>query len=225
MSSGEIEGSDTAKSPMVERADRYFFWGIILCGSFILGPIGLVLLIIGTYMMLRAQQSGEAIRPWAVTIFGVFCMVDASINFVGWGLEILWSHDTSPVRTLYAAYGRLFDGGYYIDFNSTSLGGTAAVGEKALGFMAVFVVFPMRIVAGWAFLKMRRWGLQLMVITSFLYFMLWFGYMVNLGMNFNFRFGGSLYGVWGYWLFNIWYIAPFIMVPYLYTVNRELFTE
>ena len=31
--------------------------------------------------------------------------------------------------------------------------------------------------------------------------------------------------VWGWWLYDIWYITPFVILPYLYTIDKEMFTS
>ena len=33
--------------------------------------------------------------------------------------------------------------------------------------------------------------------------------------------GGSLNGVTGWWIFNIFYMTPFLTLPWLYAVSRQ----
>ena len=39
------------------------------------------------------------------------------------------------------------------------------------------------------------------------------------------RFTGVVFPVVGWWLYDIFYITPFVALPYLHTVNREIFTD
>ena len=97
--------------------------------------------------------------------------------------------------------------------------GTALWG--LLIFMAMFVVWPMRLCAAWAFLKMKRWGFRWMIITSWAYIMIWLGYVVNMVVNFPNRFGASIFGVTGWWVFDIFYMTPFLTLPWLYALDKR----
>ena len=90
--------------PVVTAADRWLITGAVLAGSLILSPIGLVVIAIGFVKMARAKNSGEFVRPAAVTLFGMFAMVDAAANFVGWSLD-LWAHDQALSRHLVSYAG------------------------------------------------------------------------------------------------------------------------
>jgi hypothetical protein len=209
-----------------KKADAWLLTGIIVAGSFILGPIALAMMAYGFILLRRAQGRGVAIRPWHVTIIAAFAMMDGAANFVGWAVDLLPIHDTLLGRTLYFGWGKMFDAGYYINYNGLPIGGTAAAGEKAFEFMAVFIMFPMRMVACWAFMKMKRWGYQYMIVTAWMQFMFWFGYHVNVAMTLENRFGATLYGVTGWWAYDIVYmVTPLVLIPYLHTINREMFTD
>ena len=60
-----------------------------------------------------------------------------------------------------------------------------------------------------------------MIITGWAYVLLWTAYLINIWLNFPDRMGNSLYGVTGWWLFNIFYITPFLTLPWLYALNRR----
>jgi hypothetical protein len=61
-----------------------------------------------------------------------------------------------------------------------------------------------------------------MAVTAWMYFMFWIGYTANMSMDFMNRFGGSLFGVTGWWVYDIGFVAlPFIVIPYLYTMDRR----
>jgi hypothetical protein len=49
--------------------------------------------------------------------------------------------------------------------------------------------------------------------------------MWNITTYSEMRFSDTLAPVWGWWLYNIWYVTPFIVIPFLYTINREMFTD
>ena len=217
---------ETERRRVEGRADRVLLAGSMLSGSFVAGPIGLFLVGYSFVLLRRAQQRGIAIRPWIITIMGTFCLVDAGVNFVAWGLELLPSHDSLVFRTFASGYGRLFDGAWYVDYNTRAIGGVSADnGEKALGIASVVLLFPMRVAASLAFLKMKRWGLHFMQVTSWCYAFLWIAYGSNMLLDFELRFGSSIFGVPGWWMFNMVYLTPFIMLPFLYQVDRRLFTD
>ena len=113
------------------------------------------------------------------------------------------------------------DGGYYVDYNTLLLGGSGVAGEKSWQIFCVFGLFPLRIVAAWGFMKMKRWGFDMMLITSWIYAIFWFGYILNMSVDFENRMGASVFGVVGWWVFDIWYITPFVILPWMYAVNRR----
>ena len=39
------------------------------------------------------------------------------------------------------------------------------------------------------------------------------------------RYAGVVLPVIGWWLYDIFYITPFLAIPYLHTVNREIFSD
>jgi len=45
--------------------------------------------------------------------------------------------------------------------------------------------------------------------------------MVNMVVNFPERFGSSVFGVTGWWVFDIWYMTPFLTLPWLYALDRR----
>ncbi len=213
------------ESTLMKRADRLLFIGIVLGGSWILGPIAIPFLIGACVLMNRAQKRGELYRPWSVTIIGTFVLIDASVNYFGWGTDLLWSHGTEPMKTLWPGYGKLVDGAYYIDYNAGPYGGLSNNGEKTLEFYGVLVMYPMRIMAAWAFLKMKRWGLQMMIVTSWMYVAFWVAYASNVYADFDARAGASDFGNLGLWFILVVYATPFVIMPFLYTVNREQFAD
>jgi hypothetical protein len=179
-----------------------------------------VILIVGVYLLKRAKDAGEDVRPLAVTVFGVFSIVDAATNFLGWSIDT-FAHDTHLGQVFMNGFGRLIDGGYYIHYNDLLLGGTGVAGEKSWQIFCVFGVFPLRIVAAWGFMKMKRWGFDMMLITCWMYAVFWFGYILNISVDFENRMGATVFGVVGWWVFDVWYITPFVILPWMYAVNRR----
>lgn len=206
--------------PVVKAADRWLITGAVLAGSMIFSLIGLVVITIGFIKTARAKTSGEFVRPFAVTLFGMFTMVDAGCNFVGWSLD-LWAHDARIVQWGITGWGRLFDGAYYLDYNSLWMGGAAAAGEKSWEVFAILCVFSARLVAAYGFIKLKRWGYRWMIITSWVYVMLWLGYVVNMVVNFPDRFGPAVFGVTGWWVYDIFYMTPFLTLPWLYALDKR----
>jgi hypothetical protein len=203
------------------RSDWLFLLGAMAAGTFLLGPVGLILIVVGFRHLRRAQLAGTPIRNWAVTIIALFCLADAAQNFVGWGLDT-FAHDTLLSQTLWIhGYGRWADAAYYLGYNTRSFGGVSFAGEKALEASAVLFLFPIRIATAWAFLRMKRWGLQGMIVTSWMYAYMWVAYLICLTLDFNPRLTHNLYGMLGWWSINLWFITPFLMLPFLYTVNKE----
>ena len=47
----------------------------------------------------------------------------------------------------------------------------------------------------------------------------------NMTMYADVRYAGVVFPVIGWWLYDIFYITPFLAIPYLHTVNREIFSD
>src|ERR1700728_3387304 len=89
---------------MAQRGDRYFIVGCIVCGTWLLGPIGVIILAYGMLLMRRAERQGATIRPWAITLIGGFILVDTSVNFFAWGFDLFPAHDSVLGRSLWMGY-------------------------------------------------------------------------------------------------------------------------
>ncbi|MBH0781433.1 hypothetical protein [Nocardia bovistercoris] len=206
------------------EADRWLIVGTALMGSLVLGFIGLPIFMRGVWMLRKAQQDGLSVRPMIVTLIGYLVVLDAAINSIGWVLDVFASHSLIN-RVFFTAWGNFFDNGYFWHYNEWWIGGSAAPGEKGWEIACIFVVFPMRIAAGIAFLQMKRWGHQWMVVTCWMGVVIWVGYITNMTMYADIRFDGTVLPVIGWWLYDIFYITPFLAIPYLHTVNREIFSD
>ena len=208
---------------MAERGDRWFISGCIVCGTWILGPIGVVILLYGMLLMRRAQQRGADIRSWGITLIGGFILVDTSVNFFAWGMDFFPAHDSVLGRSLWMGYGQLVDGAYMYGYNTKALGGVADNGEKAVQLGMVLMGMPIKMVAAYGFLKMKQWGLQWTLISYWMYFAFWMIYLTNMLEDFPLRFGSSEFGVIGFWLLvNVPFLGPLVLLPYLHTVRRDL---
>jgi hypothetical protein len=207
-------------TPLSAKADRWLLAGALCCGTVILGPLGLILIGVSLVKLRAARRLGEQARPMAVTVFGIFALVDAAINFVGWSLAI-YAQSTHMLQVMSWGFGRMIDGGYYYEYGSGWLGGLADPAEKSLAIISVIMIFPARMTAAWAFIKLKRWGLRWMILTGWAYILLWIAYLTNLLLNFPDRLGITLYGVTGWWVFNIFYMTPFLTLPWLYALNQR----
>ncbi|MBA3741829.1 hypothetical protein [Sporichthya sp.] len=212
--------------PLQKQADKWLTVGIILTGTFFVGPIGILCLARSAMIMRKAQRLGQQIRPWSITIIGTIVLIDASINFLGWGVDLSPIHDTQLGLTFDSGWGAMFDGAYYVDFNGhTSIGGSSAITEKAFQLIPVLIVMPMRIVAAVAFLQMRRVGYDYLIITSWMYVAMWVGYTASIALEFDHRLGNTLYGVTGWWAYNLPFILLWLVLPYLMTIEKRQFVS
>jgi hypothetical protein len=64
-----------------------------------------------------------------------------------------------------------------------------------------------------------------MIVTCWFGLIAWMGYILNMTMYADVRYAGVAFPVLGWWLYNIFYITPFLAIPYLHTVNREIFSD
>jgi hypothetical protein len=216
---GVAPSAPEKKHRWVEPADGWLAAGVFLCGTMLLGPFGAIPLIIGLVKLYRSVKAGTNVRPWAATVIGTFCMIDGMINFMPWSLDT-FAHNTVLGETFITGYGRFFDGAFFLHYNQGALGGVENHTEKMWQLLAVFVVMPMRVVSAWAFLQMKTWGLHFMKISSWLYLLLWTGYTMALSLDFQERMATSEFGM-GWWLFNLFYLSPMFVLPYLYTVDKR----
>jgi hypothetical protein len=206
------------------EADRWLIAGTILMGTLVLGPVGLPVFCRGVILLRRAQRAGLSVRPMMVTLIGYVVILDAAINSIGWGLDVFANH-ALITRTIFTAWGNLMDGGYFWHYNELWIGGAGAPGEKAWIIVCIVVVFPMRIAAAIGLLQMKRWGHQWTIVTCWFGVISWMGYILNMTMYADVRYAGVALPVIGWWLYNIFYITPFLAIPYLHTVNREIFSD
>ena len=207
-----------------KQADKWMIAGTLLMGTAILGFIGFPLFVRGLMLQRDAQRAGLSTRPLIVTLIGYLVIIDAAINTVGWALDLVAGH-TILARILLNGWGAMFDAGYFWHFNELWLGGAAGPGEKALEVGLILTVFTMRIAAAIGFLQMKRWGHQWMIVTCWMGVVIWSAYVFNMTMFADVRYAGVVFPVIGWWLYDIFYITPFLAIPYLHTVNREIFSD
>ena len=206
------------------RADLWMIGGSMLIGSAVLGIFGLPLFLRGLWLQRRAQRDGLSVRPMIVTLLGYLVIIDAAINAMGWSLDLVGNHSLLA-RVLLTGWGNMFDAGYFWHFNELWVGGSAAPGEKSMVFGMIVTVFAMRCAAAIGFLQMKRWGQQWMIVTCWMGVVIWCGYVFNMTMYADVRYAGVIFPVIGWWLYDIFYITPFLAIPYLHTVNREIFSD
>lgn len=206
------------------RADLWLMSGAILMGTLILGLIGFPLFLRGVVLQVRAQRAGLSVRPVIVTLIGYLVAIDAALNTFGWALDMI-AHHTLINRVVLTAWGNMFDAGYFWHYNELWLGGATAPGEKAWEIALLPIVFSMRLAACIGFLQMKRWGQQWLIVTCWFGVVIWCGYVANMTLYADVRYANVVFPVIGWWAYNIFYITPFLAIPYLHTVNREIFSD
>lgn len=206
------------------RADKWMIWGTCMMGATIPGIPGLFCFLRGLWLQTQAARAGLSVRPAQVTVIGYLVIIDAALNTFGWALDMI-AHHTLINRVYMTAWGNLFDAGYFWHYNELWIGGASAPGEKAWEIACLPLVFCMRMAAAIGFLQMKRWGHQWLIITCWFGVVIWTGYVANMTMFADVRYAGVAFPVWGWWAFDIFYITPFLAIPYLHTVNRELFSD
>ena len=82
-----------------------------------------------------------------------------------------------------------------------------------------------RLAAAIGLLQMKRWGQQWLIVTCWMGLIVWIGYNLNMTFYADVRFANITFPVLGWWIYDIFYITPFLALPYLHTVNREIFSE
>jgi len=206
------------------QADKWMIWGAILMTTAVFGPIGFPLFIRGMMLQSKAQRAGLTVRPLICTLIGYLVIMDSGLNSMGWSLDMIANHSIIT-RTLVTAWGNMFDSAYFWHYNELWIGGTGMLGEKSWEFGLIPTVFCMRIAAAIGFLKMKRWGHQWLIVTCWMGVIYWVGYVANMTVFADLRYNHVVFPVIGWWLYDIFYITPFLAIPYLHTVNREIFTD
>jgi len=206
------------------RADKWMMVGVFFIGTAVLGLIGLPFFLYGLSLQIKAAKQGMSVRPVLVTLIGYLVAVDAALNSLGWALDLIGNH-TLLARVFLMSWGNMFDGGYFWHYNELAIGGATAPGEKAWVIALLPLMFSMRIAAAIGFLQMKRWGHQWLVVTCWFGVIAWTGYVANMTIFFDVRYAGVVFPVVGWWLYDIFYITPYLAIPYLHTVNREIFSD
>jgi len=206
------------------RADKWMMAGAAFMGTAIFGLIGFPLFLRGLALQINAQKAGLSVRPTIVTLIGYLVFVDAALNSFGWALDLVANH-TLLARVFLMSWGNLFDAGYFWHYNELWVGGATAPGEKAWEIALLPIVFCMRMAASIGFLQMKRWGHQWLIVTCWFGVVIWIGYVANMTLFADLRYSAVVFPVIGWWLYNIFYITPFLAIPYLHTVNREIFAD
>jgi len=194
---GGYDAHQDHSSQAQKRADKWMISGTVLMGTGILGIIGLPLFLRGLVLQVNAARAGMD----------------------------LVANQTLINRFITAGWGAVFDGGYFWHYNELLVGGTGAPGEKAWQISLILVVFCGRMAAGIGLLQMKRWGQQWLVVFCWMGLIVWIGYNINMTIYGDVRYANITFPVWGWWLYDIFYITPFLAIPYLHTVNREIFTD
>jgi hypothetical protein len=206
------------------RADKWMTAGTITLGPAVLAVIGFPLCVRGLLLLRQAQRSGLSVRPLICTVIGYLVIIDSALNSMGWAMDLIANHSLTN-RLITASWGAMFDAGYFWHYNELWIGGAGAPGEKAWEIALIPCVFCMRLAAAIGFLQMKRWGHQWLTVTCWFGMIVWVGYNTNMTIFADVRYAHVTFPVWGWWLYDIFYITPFLSIPYLHTVNREIFTD
>lgn len=194
-----------------------------LAGTCLLSPVALPFIFLGFRQLNRLAASGKLVRPWSVTIVGMFAMIDAGINFWGWSV-ILFARDVNLIAAFHSLWGKVAEGGYYIDYGSTALG-YGNVPDQMMVVFGLLFAYPMRIAAGWGFLRMKRWGLQAMIFSAFVQIAFLTTYVAMYCLQFDLAAGSSLFGPLGYWAIALPMTSAVVTLPYLITLRRDGFWQ
>lgn len=204
----------------LHKTDPWILVGSSLCGTMLLGFIGVIPLI---YVLMKERQSvkeGTNLRPLSVTLVGLLCFQDGFANLLSYSLDTWASHTVIGKTFLVNGYGRHFDMAWVNGYNTGLIPGVENTAEKVWQLVCIFILFPLRVVATWAFIQMKSWGLHFLRITSWLYLLVWIGYLLTITIDSQWRMADSDLGVIGWWVFNF----PFTVVPpltlvYLYSID------
>src|SRR3546814_8667438 len=148
--------------------------GTLLMGTGALGLFGFPLFLRGLRLQMAAAKAGLSVRPLMVTLIGYLVIIDSALNSIGWGLDLFANHSLVN-RLMTAGWGAMFDGGYFWHYNELRIGGAGAPGEKGWEISLILGLFFPRLAAGIAFLQLKSWGQQWLVVTC------WMGLLVGLG--------------------------------------------
>lgn len=216
------------------RGDLLFYSGCLVCGTWVFGIIGAPMLLYGMLLLRKAERQGAAIRPWSITIVGGLILIDASVNYLARGFDLLPAHYCQLARSLWINYGMFGDGGYALyynlsaplSYNTAAYGGVSVPIEKSILSVMILMVMPIRIAGAWGLLHMKRWGLQWSIVGNWMYLTLWIISAAAMAFQFDIRFGTSEFGVLGFWIIGgLPFLGPLVLLPYLHTVRRELWSE
>jgi hypothetical protein len=223
LSTGYDEHYDKSRQAQ-SQADKWLIAGTITMGTAVLGFVGFPLFLRGLHLLRKAQREGLSVRPMICTLLGYLVIIDSALNSMGWAMDLLANH-TLTNRLITTSWGAMFDAGYHWHYNEMFIGGAGAPGEKAWEIALIPCVFCMRLAAAIGFLQMKRWGHQWLIVTCWFGMIVWVGYNTNMTIFADVRYAHVTFPVWGWWLYDIFYITPFLSIPYLHTVNREIFTD
>jgi hypothetical protein len=206
------------------QADRWLIVGTLVMSTFTVGLFGLPLFLRGLWLQRRAQQSGLSMRPLMVTLIGYSLLLDGAANTIGWCNDLIANHSLLT-RVLLTTWGNFMDGGYFWHYNELGLGGSGAPGEKAWQIGLIFSLFTMRMAACIGFLQMKRWGHQWLIVGCWFSLVYSIGYITNMTIYGDIRYAGTAFPVIAWWIYNVIWLAPFLAIPYLHTVDREIFSD
>ncbi len=206
------------------RADRYMLIGAVLSG--LPGPslVGLPLLLYGLYLEYTRVSAGQAKRPLVLTALATWGLANGVLNLFAASM-VLFAHDHWVFKAAAQYFGTHVDYRWWIwGYNSAAWGGVADQFETTYNIWNLIFFFPMYVVANYGFFRMKKWGYTWCLISSWIFVWAWFIYVTYQTVGGNKNYLDTTYPIWGWWVMNGPYLTPFFAIPYLHTVNKEIFT-
>ena len=207
------------------QADKWLISGSILIGTAALGIFGLPLFLRGVWLLRKAQRDGLSVRPMLVTLLGYLVIIDAAINTVGWALDMVANH-TLLARVLLDRLGQHVRRRLLLALQRAVDRRRGRTRRKGLGDRAD----PHRLHHA------HRRGDRVPADEAVgppvddHHLLDGRGDLVRLRVQHDHvrrralcRCGASR--SIGWWLYDIFYITPFLAIPYLHSVNREIFSD
>ena len=207
------------------KADKYMLIGTILIGMVIPGPIGLILIFYGMYLEHKDRKHGKAVRPAVITALSIWGMTNGLINLFGAHTQ-LFAYDDAFLKPIIHWYGTFIDHRYWAyGYNTAPWGGVADPFETDTNITNAFFIHPIFTVAFYGLFRMKRWGYRWALIISWVYAYHWIFYLCHHTLSGNVNVLNAGYPIWGWMIMNYPYLTQFFAIPYLHTVDKDIFKK
>lgn len=205
------------------KADRYMLIGILLSGLVVTLPIGLPMVFYGLHLESRRCREEKSKRPLALAALALWGILNGLVNLYACS-TILFASDNWFVKKSFEYYGTMIDLRYWAyGFNTAAWPGPAERFEMDLYIVGMGLFFPMYTVANYGLFQLKKWGYTWAVISAWIGIFFTFFYVTDHTLAGNKNILEVSAPIWGWWIMNGAYLTPFFAVPYLQTMNREVF--